>query len=63
MRQLISLMPCLGNSEVGPVLDECLMGEGEGGGLVLTADNWLVLRVRLQVAASPLHWWEVPTNA
>lgn len=63
MRQLIEFLPDLGNSELGPVLDQCLMGEGEGGGLVLTADSWLALRGRLQVAASPLHWWEVPTSA
>lgn len=63
MRQLIPVAADLGNSELGPVLDQCLMGEGEGGGLVLTADSWLALRGRLQVAASPVHWWEVPTNA
>lgn len=63
MRQLIPVAEDLGNSELGPVFDQCLMGEGEGGGLVLTADSWLALRGRLQVAASPVHWWEVPTNA
>jgi len=63
MRQLIPVAADLGNSELGPVLDPCLMGEGEGGGLVLTADSWLALRGRLQIAASPVHWWEVPTNA
>lgn len=63
MRQLIPVAADLGNSELGAVLDQCLMGEGEGGGLVLTADSWLTLRGRLQVAASPLHWWEIPANA
>jgi len=63
MRELIDFMPDLGNSDIGPVLDQCLSAVGEGAGLVLTADNWLALRGRLQVAASPLHWWEVPTNA
>lgn len=63
MRQLIAFGADLGNSEIGPVLDQCLMGEGEAEGLVLTADSWLALRGRLRLAASPLHWWEVPTNA
>lgn len=63
MRELIEFMPDLGNSDIGPVLDQCLNGVGEGAGLVLTADTWSALRGRLQVAASPLHWWEVPTNA
>lgn len=58
MRALVPLLPCLGNAEVGDVLDEPLLLTGDGD-LALTSDQWARLLSQRRAAGRPLHLAEV----
>ncbi len=60
MCTVIPIDGVLDNNPVGCLLDFPLIEGAEHGDHVLTADDWLDLRVRRAAAGRPLDWWEVP---